>query len=675
MALVPGYDYDIFVSYARVDDQPVFGMTEGWVTRLVGEIKILLAQRLGRADAFAVWMDHQLPRHVKITDEISDTLRQTAILIVVLSRGYLASEWCGLERRQFLAFVQERIRAGARVFLIERDSFPLAERPPEFGDLLGYRFWVEDRPGKPPTILGLPQPDQRYYDLLNDLSHDLANELHKLADAASATGRRPVTAAAPVTGRLPFANRDAELQFLAAPDSPRYIHISAPSGYGKTALLHQMQELTTQKKQAQVVLIDFSLPAHRACRENQLAFITEVAHQTGLAQLSSNTPERAVRELAAHWMQAQQPTLLLLDSLENMTDAAMRDWLKKEFFRLLEKAIPARQLHPKVISAGRYNVQEWKGYIRPYFHFHRLTPLDDPAIIDELLHKVVPTRGIGEEWFDGMVQEILFLTKGHPKCIAAFVLSYLAEQHFAVAVDELAANRREIFQTYLAPILRQEILADVSDDPALYHVVATLSALRGINLSALGFLAEQRLLLPLTATPDWPKELLARLRKFRFVDLPRENSPLLYPLEPIIRELLALQVSFTNPQQYWQVHRAAAQMFDAWIIGQDLNGQALPVRLTDGMQAQAIVEGLYHHAHLLANAAAPNPTTELVAILHDRYLPALRTNLGDDVTRVAALVLDALEEDAEFRALIFRLFSEDVFTQVLQPVKQLVAEE
>ena len=43
MAFVPQYTYDIFVSYAHVDDLPEPATQEGWVTTLVQGLK----KRLG----------------------------------------------------------------------------------------------------------------------------------------------------------------------------------------------------------------------------------------------------------------------------------------------------------------------------------------------------------------------------------------------------------------------------------------------------------------------------------------------------------------------------------------------------------------------------------------------------------------------------------------------------
>jgi len=195
MAFVPYCEHDIFVSYAHVDDEPAPGVEKGWVTTLVEGLRGELARKLGRSDSCSIWMDHQLSRHVQITPEIMDTLQKTAILLVILSPGYIASEWCERERCTFLAMVQERVRSGSRVFIVEFDE--VTERPCEFEDLLGYRFWVRGQEGEPPRTLGMPQlnpdnlRDQPYYDRLNKLRSNLAEELKQLKETAETPA--PVT--------------------------------------------------------------------------------------------------------------------------------------------------------------------------------------------------------------------------------------------------------------------------------------------------------------------------------------------------------------------------------------------------------------------------------------------------------------------------------------------------
>ena len=65
-AFIPGFKHDIFVSYAHIDDEPLAGSDEGWVTTLVRKLKTRLAQRLGRSDAYSLWMDFELSKGFNI---------------------------------------------------------------------------------------------------------------------------------------------------------------------------------------------------------------------------------------------------------------------------------------------------------------------------------------------------------------------------------------------------------------------------------------------------------------------------------------------------------------------------------------------------------------------------------------------------------------------------------
>jgi len=190
---VPHYKYDIVISYAHVDNEPAPGVEAGWVSTLAEGLKNRLAQKLGRREAFSLWMDYRLSPHEPLTPEIMDALEHTAVLVVILSPGYLASQWCQAERSAFLKIVRDRPRSDARVFIVERDKIEESERPAEFRELAGYRFWVGEREGKPPRILGEPKPNPDdpkclpYYDQLNDLSNGLAEELKRLRSLVNKT--------------------------------------------------------------------------------------------------------------------------------------------------------------------------------------------------------------------------------------------------------------------------------------------------------------------------------------------------------------------------------------------------------------------------------------------------------------------------------------------------------
>jgi hypothetical protein len=185
MAFIENYKHDLFVSFAHVDNEPLPGVEQGWVSNLVRCLKTKLGQKLGRSDAFNLWMDYRLAGNMDLTSQILQALENTAIILIVLSPGYIASEWCSRERETFMRLVKKRVSGGSRIFVVERDKVEESQKPEEIRDLLGYRFWVIDQEGAPPRILGEPKPDPsdpRYYDRFTDLCVDIADELYRLKE-------------------------------------------------------------------------------------------------------------------------------------------------------------------------------------------------------------------------------------------------------------------------------------------------------------------------------------------------------------------------------------------------------------------------------------------------------------------------------------------------------------
>ena len=196
MAFVQHFKHDVFVSYAHVDDQIYPQQKEGWVTALVGNLKRKLSEKAG-PDVVDVWMDYKLDGNVPFTNEIMDSLQNSATLLLILSAGFLNSSWCKREANRFLEVIRARSASGSQLFLVERvriDKKKLIEDkelPVALNDLTGYRFWIDDRPGKEPRTLGFPGQDERYWDLIGDLAGQLERELKRQA------GRPPVVLTGP----------------------------------------------------------------------------------------------------------------------------------------------------------------------------------------------------------------------------------------------------------------------------------------------------------------------------------------------------------------------------------------------------------------------------------------------------------------------------------------------
>ena len=124
------------------------------------------------------------------------SIQRSATLLIVMSSGYLASEWCAKERNAFLGFVRDCVAAG-RIFIVHCRETDRTAIPPEFGDLIGFKFWTQDpEAGGATRPLGLSDVKERAYlaGVIN-LSDRLARTLKEIKaarKARSALGRRRV---------------------------------------------------------------------------------------------------------------------------------------------------------------------------------------------------------------------------------------------------------------------------------------------------------------------------------------------------------------------------------------------------------------------------------------------------------------------------------------------------
>src|SRR5262245_13642471 len=173
MAYVTGYENDIFVSYSHQDDCPLNEGATGWITTFTRQLETELAKRLGKK-TLRVWKDSQLAGNEPLTPQLLETIRRSATLLVVMSPSYLNSEWCSLERDGFLSFARECVGQG-RIFVVRHRMTELQQAPRQLGDLVGFKFYAEDRDSK------IDQPldgtDRDYVQRLYELSHHLARKL------------------------------------------------------------------------------------------------------------------------------------------------------------------------------------------------------------------------------------------------------------------------------------------------------------------------------------------------------------------------------------------------------------------------------------------------------------------------------------------------------------------
>ena len=141
------FAWDIFISYAHIDNQHYSDIPQGWIDYLQERLEIRLAQLLGRTPN--IWRDRKKLRgNLEFQDQINDDLAKVAVFVAVLSPRYLESTSCRAEVEAFTRAAEQQggIRRGNthRVFKVIKTEIPREAHPAGWQSLLGYEFYEKD---------------------------------------------------------------------------------------------------------------------------------------------------------------------------------------------------------------------------------------------------------------------------------------------------------------------------------------------------------------------------------------------------------------------------------------------------------------------------------------------------------------------------------------------------
>lgn len=101
MSYLPDFQYDVFISYAHIDNSVRNQNDKGWVTQFYNELVFWITQRIGRSDKFKIWWDEKLSDNHVFTNEIKDAIKNSALLITFSSNAYYESQYCIDELKWF----------------------------------------------------------------------------------------------------------------------------------------------------------------------------------------------------------------------------------------------------------------------------------------------------------------------------------------------------------------------------------------------------------------------------------------------------------------------------------------------------------------------------------------------------------------------------------------------
>ena len=146
MAYIPGFEHDIFISYAHLDNIPLSNEERGWINKFYDDLKLMLTKRCGRSGMLNIWWDSKrLDGAVKFDDSIAKGIDNSAVMICLNSTSYKESPYCNKELDHFYkkASTDKGLMIGehSRIVHVLLENIPFREWPEELSGMSGFPFY------------------------------------------------------------------------------------------------------------------------------------------------------------------------------------------------------------------------------------------------------------------------------------------------------------------------------------------------------------------------------------------------------------------------------------------------------------------------------------------------------------------------------------------------------
>lgn len=162
MAVSSGHTSDVFVSYAHADNEKPLGsaVEYGWVTTLAYNLNT--GPNHYRKNLF---IDHRLKPGDAFSDDLRTKVKESTLLLLLLSQNYIDSTWCGIELDYFIRTHANDPDKPADVFVVELFPFDTFTNVPSNIHKLRKRrihaqFWHKPADASSPFLAGDPSPQE-----------------------------------------------------------------------------------------------------------------------------------------------------------------------------------------------------------------------------------------------------------------------------------------------------------------------------------------------------------------------------------------------------------------------------------------------------------------------------------------------------------------------------------
>lgn len=143
---ISGFEHDIFISYAHLDNVTITEEETGWIELFKKHLELSLNRRHGLAGSIKIWWDEKrLDGSMAFDQVIQDGVKESAVMLCLSSPAYFKSKYCNKEKELFYSKAAEEpcgleIENRFRIINIQLNRIPKEEWPPEYKGRTGFSF-------------------------------------------------------------------------------------------------------------------------------------------------------------------------------------------------------------------------------------------------------------------------------------------------------------------------------------------------------------------------------------------------------------------------------------------------------------------------------------------------------------------------------------------------------
>ena len=207
MSYLSNFQYDVFLSYAHLDNETINDTEDGWITKFYKQFQLEMKRYLEGKVTANLWCDHELRKNYAFDNRIKNVIENSAIFLAFTSNGFFRSEYCCDKELNFFYTKAKSskwelvLNDHRRIFNVQLLNIPHPKWPEELQGGLGYAMFrasdkrtthIDQDPG---ITLDSEEDGRIYNERIVEIVRDVCDTLREMKKMESAVpANQPVSA-------------------------------------------------------------------------------------------------------------------------------------------------------------------------------------------------------------------------------------------------------------------------------------------------------------------------------------------------------------------------------------------------------------------------------------------------------------------------------------------------